>query len=297
MRKTIKRLLITGGTGFIGRNLIEKLAKKYELVCIIKDLSYKRDDIKIIHGDILDDSSVKAAVMGVDAVVHLAAILDSSDKNIEKVNVGATHLLVDSAKKAGVKKFVFISTENVFYDDFDDAYSKTKRLAEKIVKHAFKNYLILRPTVVYGRHDKRYVGSLVEVAKRYKVLPIPGDGKRLFQPVYVDDIIKCIENGLKYDVKGKYVVAGPSKISYNDFTRALLEQLGVKARVLHIPLRMLKAAKLLSKVMKTRMSRFQIKSLETDKAYDIEASIRALKYKPTPLKAGLKKTLKFFKPL
>ena len=193
--------------------------------------------------------------------------------------------------------FVFICTENVLYDDFDDAYSETKRLAEKIVKHAFKNYLILRPTVVYGRYDKRYVGSLVEIAKRYKVLPIPGDGKKLFQPVYVDDIIKCIENGLKYDVKGGYVIAGPSKISYNDFTHMLLEQLGIKVKILHIPIRVLKVAKLLSKVVKTRMDKFQIKSLETDKIYDIKTSIRALKYKPTPLKAGLKKTLKFFKPL
>ena len=296
MRKTIKRLLITGGAGFIGRNLIERLAKKYELVCIIKDRSYKRDDVKIINGNIVDSSSVKSAMAGIDAVVHLAAILDSSDENIEKVNVDATQLLVDAAKNAGVRKFVFISTENVFYD-FDDAYSATKRLAEKIVKRAFKNYLILRPTVVYGRYDKRYVGGLVEIAKRYKVLPIPGDGKRLFQPVYVDDIIKCIENGLKYDVKGEYVVAGPSKISYNDFTHMLLEQLGIKVKILYIPLRMLKIAKLMSKVVKNRMDKFQIKSLETDKVYDIKTSIRALKYKPTSLKTGLRKTLKFFKPL
>ena len=137
----------------------------------------------------------------------------------------------------------------------------------------------------------------MEIAKRYKVLPIPGDGKRLFQPVYVDDIIKCIENGLKYDVKGEYVVAGPSKISYNDFTHMLLEQLGIKVKILYIPLRMLKIAKLMSKVVKNRMDKFQIKSLETDKVYDIKTSIRALKYKPTSLKTGLRKTLKFFKPL
>lgn len=296
MAKTIKRLLITGGTGFIGRNLIERLSKKYELVCIIKDRSYKRDDIKIIHGDVTDNTFIKSAMIGIDAVVHLAAILDSSDKNIEKINVGATQSLVDAAKRSGVKKFVFISSENVIYD-FDDEYSSTKRLAEKIVKRDFKNYLILRPTVVYGRYDKRYVNSLVEIAKRYKVLPIPGDGKKLFQPVYVGDVIKCIENGLKYDVKGEYVVAGPSKISYDDFTRMLVKELGIEIMLFHIPLRMLKVAKLLSKVLKNRMSRFQIQSLGVDKVYDITPSVKFLKYKPTPLKVGIKKTLKFFKLL
>ena len=98
MKKSIKRLLITGGTGFIGRNLLGKLAKKYELVCIIKDRSYKMDGMEMIHGDIVDGSFVKSAMTGIDAVVHIAAILDSSDKNIEKVNVDATQFLVDAAK-------------------------------------------------------------------------------------------------------------------------------------------------------------------------------------------------------
>jgi hypothetical protein len=76
-----------------------------------------------------------------------------------------------------------------------------------------------------------------------------------------------------------------------------LRQLGKKVKVFRIPLRILKTAKLFGKIIKNRMTRFQIKSLEIDKIYDIKPSIKALKYKPTPLKVGLKKTLKFFKPL
>jgi len=292
MQKTIKRILITGGSGFIGKNLIDHIAKGYELVCIIKNRSYKRKDIKIIYCDVTDDDCVRQAMSNVNAVVHIAAILDPFNKNILKVNVDSTRLLVDIAKTANVKRFIFISTENVLYN-FDDAYTITKRTAEKIVK-TFKNYLILRPTLVYGRYDKRYVKKIVDIAKKYRIVPVPGEGKTLLQPVYVEDVIKCIENGLRYNVKGEYIVAGPSKITYDDFVGMILETLNIKKRIVHIPLSLFKLFDCLNrKVLKTQIMPIQVKSLETDKVYDIKKTIRALRYKPTSFKAGIKKTIKF----
>jgi len=297
MQKTIKKLLITGGSGFIGKNLVDRLAKKYEILCVVKDPSYNKSGIKIIHGDITDANFIRCAMDKIDVVVHLAAIIDTSDENIVKINVDYTRLLVEVAKASKVRKFIFISTENVLYD-FKDAYSSTKRIAEKIVKESFKNYLILRPTVVYGRYEKRYVKKLVDISKKYKVLPVPGDGKKLFQPVYVDDVVKCIENGIKYDIRGEYIVAGPSKISYDYFTKMVLKLAGIKCVVFHIPTLMLKVANYWNtKVFKIGIPGFQVKSLEIDKVYDISKSTKVLKYNPTPLNVGMKKTFKFLKSL
>lgn len=296
MQKKLKRILITGATGFLGKNLVDYLAKRYELICIIRDRSYKRNDVKVIYGDITDENCIRRAMNNIYAIVHIAAILDPFDKNITKINVDSTRLLVNTAKVNNVKKFIFISTENVLHD-LDDEYSTTKRAAEKIVK-SFKNYLILRPTTIYGRYEERFVKKLVNLAKKYNVVPVPGYGGKKFQPVYVDDVVKCIENGIKYNVKGVYVVAGPSKITYDDFVSVLLEELGVKTFIIHIPLGVLKLIEYLNKRLKIiKLIPFQVKSLEIDKVYDIEKSKNALKYNPTPLITGMRRTLKFLKGL
>ena len=297
MEKTIKRVLITGANGFIGKNVVDGLVGKYELVCIVKDRSYRRDGVKIIYGDVTDENVIKQAVKGVDAVIHLAAILNPFDKNIGKVNVGSTRMLVGAAKSSGVKKFIFTSTENVLYN-FDDAYTGTKRSAERIVK-TFINHLILRPTLVYGKYNEKYVQRLANIAEKYKAVPIPGGGNKLFQPVYVEDVVKCIENGLKYDVKGEYIVAGPSKINYNEFVDGILKELDVKSKVIHIPLGALKLVDYVNKtflrIPKIRI--FQVKSLEIDKTYDIRKSVKALRYRPTPFNIGIRKTVKLLKDL
>lgn len=293
MKKKLKRILVTGATGFLGKNLVARLAEKFDVVCIVRDRSYKRGGIKIIYGDITE-SCISRAMKNVDMVVHTAAILNPFDKNVVKVNVDSTRLLVDAAKGNNVKKFIFISTENVLHN-FDDAYSSTKRAAENIVK-TFRNYLILRPTTIYGKYENRFVKKIVNFAKKYKIVPVPGNGKKLFQPVYVEDVVKCIENGIRYDVKGVYIVAGPSKITYDDFINMLLEELGEKKPIVHVPLGMLKFVDFVNKLLRNpKLMAFQVKSLEIDKVYDIKNSMKALRYKPTPVKAAIRETIKFFK--
>jgi nucleoside-diphosphate-sugar epimerase len=297
MRKAIKRVLITGASGFIGKNVVDGLVDKDEIVCIVKNRSYRRGGVKIIYGDVTDENVIKNAVKSIDAIVHLAAILNPLDRDIGKVNVGATRLLVSAAKDAGVEKFVFVSTENVLYD-FDDSYSVTKRSAERIVM-TFRNHLILRPTLVYGKYDEKYVKRIVDIIDKYKFVPIPGSGKKLFQPVYIEDVVKCIGNSLKYDVRGEYVVAGPSKINYDELVVGILKELGTKRKLIHIPLSVLKMVDYVNKnfIRMSRLRIFQLKSLEIDKIYDISNTVKALRYRPTPFNVGIRKTVKLLKDL
>ncbi len=294
MRNTIKRILVTGGTGFIGRHLIDRLVKNYEVVAIVRDPSYNRADIKVIHGDITDPDCINNAIHNIDAVVHLAAILDPFDKDIVKINVNSTKNIVDAANMFYVKKIILISSENVLYN-FDDMYSGTKRIAEKLVK-TFDDYLIIRPTLVYGRYDERYVKKLLDIIKKYNVVPIPGNGKKLFQPVFVEDVVKSIENGLKYDIQGEYVIAGPSKISYDEFAEGVLKELNINKLLVHIPTILLKLVNSFNKRMKKpKFGFFQVKSLEIDKIYDISKTVQIFRYKPTSFKIGIKKTIRPFK--
>jgi NADH dehydrogenase len=292
----IRKVLVTGADGFIGKNLVAQLKKNYELICIIKNPSYNVRGIKIIYGDVTDENVVKQAIKNVDAIVHLAAIINPFDKNIGKVNVGSTRLLISSARNSNVKKFVFISTENVLYD-FHDAYSEIKRTAEQIVK-MFETHLILRPTLVYGKYDRRYLERIIDIAERNKIVPVPGNGKKLFQPICVDDVVKYIENGLKYDVKGEYVLAGPSKINYDYFIQSVLRELDLKRKIIHIPIGPLKFAYNANRILKIpQITIFQPKSLEIDKTYDIKKTVKNLHHKPLSFDVGIRKTIKLLKDL
>lgn len=123
------RYLVTGGAGFIGSNISEELVKQGDEVVILDDLSTGREeniesfrsDVTFFHGDIRDEGVVKKALVGVDYVLHQAA-LASVPRSIEEpvlvneVNVGGTLVLLEAARHAGVKRFVFAASSSAYGD-------------------------------------------------------------------------------------------------------------------------------------------------------------------------------------
>ena len=103
------KILLTGSTGFVGKSIAKYLGKKYDLRCLVRKRSSEVQG-EIIEGSLTDEQIVRKAVKGVQVVVHAAAILDADDPEIWDVNVRATELLVNAAKKHKVKQFIFIST-------------------------------------------------------------------------------------------------------------------------------------------------------------------------------------------
>src|SRR3989338_2992673 len=150
-------LLLTGGAGFIGSHFLGAAPSSFKVRCLVRSASASRitpsPSVEIVPFDLLSEGPPDRWLEGVTCVVHLAALLRKQDPSLmERVNVDATRRLVAAAQGAGVKKFVFASTENVLREDLDDAYAATKRRAEEAVR-GFANHLILRPSFVYGPGD------------------------------------------------------------------------------------------------------------------------------------------------
>lgn len=226
-----KKILITGCGGFVGLNLVRQLdIKKYRITCV----SRKIDDKNAVS--CYDKKSIKEAIKSSDVVIHLAAITNPFDRDIWKINVDYTRFLVGEAKKYN-KRFVYISTQNVLFGK--DNYSNTKRKAEDMVK-TLKDFVILRPAVVYGKEGGRYIERLVKIVKNCPVVPIIGDGRNMLQPVYLGDLVKIIENCINSKVRGIFLVAGQSAVTYNELVDLIIKKLKVKRLKIHVPVFIIK---------------------------------------------------------
>ena len=283
-------ILLTGSTGFVGKSIAHYLQNKYKLRHLVRQKSAELKG-EIIQGLLTEKKVIDKAVRGVSIVIHAAAVLDANNPEIEEINVKATEWLVEAAKKHKVKQFIFISTENVAHNG-QDAYSQSKKRAEEKVRK-FSNHLILREPVVYGPGDKRYIGKIVKYIKKWPFMPIPGNGKFTLQPIYVEDIPKYIEQGMKLKKKGTYLIVGPEFITYKEFIKKIMEIMQKKKIMLHIHMMVLKLVIRVLEYCKIRppLTSVQIRNMVMKRKYAIDEQIKVFKIKPTSLEEGLRKTL------
>ena len=271
-----KKILITGRNGFIGRNLFDYLNNKKYIVSPAKRDTNKKDLFSIIKNS--------------DVVIHTAAITNPFDKEIWKVNLDYTNLIVRVCKKLD-KKLIYISTQNVLFGT--DTYSKTKRLSEKLVK-TLKSYVILRPTIVYGKNEDRYISNLINLIKKSPLIPIIGDGKNKIQPLYLNDLIKIIEFCINKNVNGVYLIAGKSIITYNDLINQIINILKFNRLKVHIPIVLLKPiAYILQNISKKPfITTVQLENIKKDLVFDTDQIQKFFKINLTNLEEGLNNLLK-----
>ena len=156
------KILITGATGFIGKELVKSIKKK--IWCLVrKKKNFPEKSVRSIMCDLNDREKLLKCVNGFDVVVHLAGIVNaSSDQEFYNKNVLLTENLLDACKANKVKRFIFISTA-VVISKVQGPYSRSKIAAEELVRKSGIEYVILRPSVVYGKEDEKNIGGLIKM--------------------------------------------------------------------------------------------------------------------------------------
>ena len=288
-RKSIKTVLVTGGTGFIGGNFVSIISKRYKTRLFVRRLLQVKD-CEIFVGDILNKDDVGKAMKNIDCVVHLAAMVLGNEHDIYNFNTVSTQLLVDSAIKNKVNKFIFLSSENVLWEN-QSAYGRSKKKCEELVRNV-DNHLILRSSVVYGKQNSVVLGKVINIAKNKKIMLIPGNGESLMQPIFVADVSNYLLKGLELDIKGTHLIAG-EKTSLNNFINLVCKLLQVKRIKIRIPLLFMKmAVKIFEIFMDNPPLKYsQLINLNTDRVYDTFGSCDVFKHRPLNLEEGLRKTL------
>ncbi|MBU1120688.1 NAD-dependent epimerase/dehydratase family protein [Candidatus Micrarchaeota archaeon] len=245
------KIMVTGSRGFIGKELVKELTKKNYFV--------KEFDLELGQ-DLLNEEEVRKAVNGIDVVIHLAALVDETagKENLFRVNVKGTENLLEESAKAGVRRFIFLSTVGVMGDIKEKVneeaafnpktdYEKSKAEAERKVNE-FQEMIpvtILRSALVIG--PNKYWKEIINLVE--KGFPLIGNGKNKFQLVYYKDLVGAILFLLKRSQTENetFIVAEEEGKSLGEVYELIQKELGIKKEIKSIsPLK----AKIMSKLVK-----------------------------------------------
>ncbi len=233
-------VLVTGASGFIGRPLTRHLvARGHRVRALVRRTEEPGSlaEAECVTADLRDAPSLVRAVLGMEGIVHLACATGIARESVARaVNVEGTGMLLEAARRHGVRRLVFISSVSARRRRMGP-YGRTKREGEALVAASGLEWVVLRPSLVYGPGEAGLFARLSHTLRSLPVVPVIGDGRIALDPVHVDDVCAVIEQCLtRGDVVGKtYDLLGPERLSFDQLLRRLAAELGVKARLLHVP--------------------------------------------------------------
>lgn len=241
---TNKSIILTGGAGLVGQNLVARLREKGYSKIIVLDkhranlevLKSVQPDVVVEYADLAEPGSWQHHFVGAEVVVMLQAQIGSNEfKKFVRNNIDSTRLILDAIKVNDVPYLVHISS-SVVESSANDFYTKSKMEQEALVVQSGIKCPILRPTLMFGWFDRKHLGWLSRLMQKIPVFPVPGDGRFIRQPLYVGDfcnvIISCIENRIP---NGVFNISGHEKIDYIDMIRVIKKAVNAKALIVKIP--------------------------------------------------------------
>ena len=227
------KVIIPGGAGFVGRNLVKFLAgvlPAENITVIDKSADHlqmvKKYGVKTVEADLSEKGAWYDLFSGQDVIIHLAAQISSlHEEDFLKNNVRATEHILEAAKSAGISKIIFFSSAAVL-SVRKDPYADTKLQAQELVRQSGLTYCIIQPSLMYGPTDDKNIGYLINFAKKMPVFPIPGHGRWPRQPIYIDDICRMILHFLNEFPENKVYSINGKVIFYKDMINTVFHELG-----------------------------------------------------------------------
>lgn len=278
------KVLVTGATGFTGSRVVPLLLQSgYQVRCLTRATSDRSSlsalTVEWVTGDLSNPETLTAALHGVDALVNIASL-----------GFGHADSILRSAKEAGVKRGIFISTTAIFTQL--NAGSKSIRLAaEEAIQASGLDYTILRPTMIYGSPRDRNMWRLIRLLRIMPVMPIFGDGESLQQPIFVDDVAGAVLLALQNNITiGKsYNIAGKAPLTYNQVIDTVASALGKRVWKLHLPFMPIVRMLLFTERIKLRLpiKAEQVLRLNENKAFSYEEAQRDFGFSPRSFAEGI----------
>jgi NADH dehydrogenase len=289
-----RRTAVLGGSGFIGRYVVKRLAARGDVVPVgcrnAEEAKFLRPmgdvgQVEPLNVAIDDEVVLPAFLAGSSALVNCVGILrESGPQTFERVHHTGPAVLARIARDAGVERFVHFSAIGA-EPRSTSAYARTKAAGEAAVRDAFPTVTILRPSIVFGPEDQ-FFNRFAAMAMFMPVLPLIG-GETRFQPVYVGDVadavIKCLEDPA---TAGRtYELAGPKTYTFRELLELLLHEIRRKRWFVDLPFRIAELqARLMAILPNPPLTPDQVELLKRDNVVSPGAlTLSSLGIAPTPV--------------
>jgi NADH dehydrogenase len=290
-------IFVVGAAGFIGSHLVRELRSEGHAVRCLARTEEKaercvEEGFEARVGDITNPDSLRGALDGTRMVVNLAGIIaERAGQSFEAIHVRGTENLLAESAHAGVEHFFYQSALGA--DPNSHAhYHTTKARAEEAVKASGIPYTIFRPSLVVGPGDGFTTKVKDIINAPGPVIPVPGKGEARFQPIYVEDLVKCFLSIVEKPVAlGRtYELGGPEYLSYNHLVLDIAKAMGVEKKLMHIPMGLAALGTwILSKTPFSPATPEQLMLLDTDNICDKDTVRKNFGFDPLPFREALRR--------
>lgn len=238
-----KKVVVFGGSGFIGSRLTKSLLdKNYKVlvICRNKDEAFQRlgnhKNFQTKSIDIFNEAAIKKLVKEQDIVVNLIGkLFEIQEGDFKKFHYLFPHLLSKNVPRS--KLLIHISALGIEKSAKTSLYASTKLAGQKAVIGNSKNYNILKPSIVFGEKDN-FFNQFAKMAKRSPFLPLIGGGKTKFAPIYVEDLVSSIVFLIEHNKKYKnriFEAHGPKRLSFKQLLEFVVKTIHKKRFLLPLP--------------------------------------------------------------
>lgn len=326
----MSKILVTGATGFIGRNLVNLLREEGHYVrALVRDTECAKkllgtDNIEYVVGDVTDKRSLENICNNISVVYHLAALMghdlpsESAFRKFREVNTDGTKRIAESCLGTGIEKFIYVSSTaaiGLLKDKVVNEgtpcrpytpYQVSKYEGELVVRELTEKRglpgVVIRPSMVYG---VGFRGDFATVAKVVKTgfFPKIGFGRNLSPALYIDDVVNCLNKVKeKAAVGATYIISSEESYELDKVARVIAKALKVKVRLIFLP----KFAAIIGAWILERISLLvgkkplvtarNILSATTDRVFDVSKAQRELGLRQSvTIEKGLSRTVEYFK--
>ncbi len=288
------RILITGGTGFVGSAIRQALGG-HQLRLILRTVTGQlqaEPGIEVIEGDVANRESLRGAAKGCSTVIHLVAIIEEQgNATFDRIIRQGTENVIAEAREAGTKRFIQMSALGA-RDDSRFPYMQAKWRAEQALINSKIPYTIFRPSVIFGPDDG-FINALAGVVRQFPVVPVVGTGTSKFQPVSVSEVAEAIAHSLgDNSTLGQILELGGGQVyTYEQLLDVIAVELGKRRPKVHIPVGLMmpivKMCKPLPAALRPPVTIEQLKMLNLDNVTEVSAMERLLGRPPMSLQDGI----------
>jgi uncharacterized protein YbjT (DUF2867 family) len=283
------KVLVTGGTGFVGTHLVNALQRRGHAVAVLARHAGAAQNrynhpVEAVPGNVLDAASLTAACTGRDAVIHLVGIIhEKGGQTFDRMHREAVEKVVAAARAAGVHRYIHMSAMGASADGPSE-YARTKAAGETAVRASGLSWTMFRPSIQFGPGDG-FVSLLAPIVRfNPGFIPVIGPGTTRFMPVSVYDVARVFSDALeKPETAGKtFDVGGPDTFTLDEIYRQIAAAVGKPRKpLLHLPLwygqilaRVFEWAARRGILPAPPLTRDQLKSLSRDNTADVSETDR-----------------------
>jgi uncharacterized protein YbjT (DUF2867 family) len=235
------KVFVTGATGFVGGAIVRQLQQEGHSVRMLVrnkrlDQAGERTGTESQIGNVLDAQSLRGALKGIDAVIHLVGIISEvGESTFENIHVRGTRNVVAAAKEQGVSRFIQVSALGTRANAVS-RYHKTKWEAEEMIRASGMEYTIFRPSLIFGPRDM-FVNLFAKIIRRSPIVPILGRHDAKFQPVAIETVADAFVKSVAevQAVAQTFDLAGPEVFTLSEIIDEILAVMRRKRLKVHVP--------------------------------------------------------------